>query len=498
MRLVIFDIQNPIDPQVNGFGIYRTAINGTEPLLIGRFEIPLYPKFSHTHPWESADCLESVNSTTQDGQITMNFTKAAVNSFGDGENFCTMTQVWEMLEDAAVHLNSEDDNAYVGSYLWEIRGEFGTPEDVTITQTRYTWALCSTLTDAELGEEVETDNDLPPLAGLTCEFQETAFLAGWDDNPHYLSWSKRFRPEAWPPTNFVEVGEANDPITALVPIAGVLGVFTRDTKYRVTGNATSGFIHYEAISHRGTRAYKAAVPTEHGIIFVANDGVFTTNLIGADVKISQEIEQLFLPDNEFEPDATTTVRLENAINMAYAHLISGAYFKSKYRFSYPSGTSTTCNREAVYDFDVKKWTINDLNPASYFVEEDVDYLSSGGHDGKLYRLENTTSDNGSDISFEWRSKELEGVNYSTRSLFCFFRVDADVPDGEAITAKFYVDGELAQTATIEGSRTNVLNPLPEGTQGFKWQLRLSGSSDAGGIKVYGLAAYHLPLVGLEA
>lgn len=500
MRLVIFDIQNPVDPQVNGFGIYRTLINGTNPLLIGRFEIPKYPRCSHTHPWESADCLESVNSTTQDGQITMNFAKASKNTFTDGETFCTMTQVWEMLDDSAVHLNSQDDNAYVGSYLWEIRGEWGEPEGTTITQTLYTWALCTTITDGELGAEVETDHDLPPRAGLTTTFQEHAFLAGDDDNPHYLWWSKRFYPESWPTDNFVEIGDANDPITALVPMAGQLGVFTRDTKYRVTGNATSGFVHFEAISRRGTRAYKSALPTEHGIIFVANDGVYTTNLIGADEKISQEIEQLFIPDNEYKPTSTSTTaaRPENSINQAYAHLISAVYYKSKYRFTYVAGsTATAINREAVYDFDVKKWAITDLTQASYFNEQDTDYLAAGGQDGKLYRLENTTADAGNDISFEWRSKTFEGRSYATRSLFCYFRVDAEVPTGESITAKFYVDDTLIQSATITGSRTNILNSLPENTQGFKWQVRLTGSSDAGGIQVYGVSAFHIPLAGLE-
>lgn len=489
MRLIIFDIQKPVDPQVNGFGIYRTIINGTEPLLIGRFEIPRYPHATHTHPWESADVTESV-----DTELTMNWAKASVNSFaGTAGQFCTMSQIWEMLDDAAIHLNSENSNGYVCTYPWEIRGEWGSPEGTAITQNRYTWALCSVLLDAELGAAVEDDHDLPPLASLTAEFQESLFVAGNVDNPHYLYWSKRFHPESWPVENFIEIGDANDPISALVPIAGVLGVFTKGTKYRVTGNSSSGFVHFEAISHRGTRAYKSAVPTEHGIIFVANDGVFTTNLIGADEKISQEIEQLFNVDNLDQASSPA----EESINQAYAHLIAASYFKSKYRFTYPSGTSTVINREAIYDFDVKKWTISDLAHASHFVEDDTDYLSAGGLDGKLYRLENGTSDNSADISFRWHSKEYEGSAYSTRSLFCFFRVDAEVPEGESITAEFYVDGELKETATITGSRTNVLNSLPENTSGFKWQVRLYGASDAGGIKVHGLSAYHIPLIGLE-
>lgn len=493
MRLVIFDIQKPSDPQVNGYGIYRTVVDGTEPLLIGRFEIPLYPRFSHTHPWESADCLESI-----DTELTLNFAKGSINSFGtEGRAYCTMTQIWEAIEDQNFHLNSEDSDGYVCTYPWEMRGEWGQPEDSTVTQNGYTWCLTSILADVALGEAVEDDHDIPPNASLCAEFQESVFLAGEDVNPHYLRWSKKFHPESFPAANFLEVGDANDPITALVPIAGVLGVFTRDTKYRVNGNASSGFVHFEAISHRGTRAYKSAVPTEHGIIFVANDGVFSTNLIGADDKLSDEIDFIFNPEggNAILTD-NDRPRIEEPINQAYAHLIAGCYFKTKYRFVYPAGTSTVINREAVFDFYTKKWTINDIAVSSYLVEEDVDYLTGGGQDGKLYRLENGDSDNGNDIAFEWRSKNFEAVDYKTRALFCFFRVDALIPDGEAVTAKFYVDDELVQTATLTGLRTNVLNPLPEETQGFKWQIRLSGTTDAGGIKLYGLSAYFIPLAGL--
>ncbi len=492
MRLVIFDIQKPTDPQVNGFGIYRTVVNGTIPALIGRFEIPLYPHAAHTHPWESADVTESV-----DTELTFNFAKGGVNTFNEGVVFCTMSQIWESISDQNIHLNSEDDNAYVGTYPWEIRGEWGNPEGDPITQNHYTYALTSILTDTSLGSAVETDHDIPPHASLCTEFQESLFTAGDDKNPHYLRWSKRFHPESFPAVNFLEVGDANDPITALVPIAGVLGVFTRDTKYRVNGNSTSGFVHYEAISHRGTRAYKSAIPTEHGILFVSNDGVFSTNLIGADEKLSEEIDFIFNPEggNTILTD-NARPRIEEPINMTYAHLIAGCYFKTKYRFVYPAGTSTVINREAVFDFFVKKWTINDIAVASYLVEEDLDYLTAGTQGGKLMRLENTDADNGSDIAFQWWSKEFEGAELKTRNLFCYFRIDALVPSGESVTADFYVDGTKIQTATITGLRTQVLNPLPENTQGFRWQVRLSGSTDAGGIKLYGLSAYFIPLAGL--
>ena len=34
MRLLIYDIQDPVDPQVNGFGLYRSVVDGTEELIL--------------------------------------------------------------------------------------------------------------------------------------------------------------------------------------------------------------------------------------------------------------------------------------------------------------------------------------------------------------------------------------------------------------------------------------------------------------------------------
>lgn len=495
MRLVIFDIQRPVDPQVNGFGIYRTVVDGAEPELIGRFEIPLFPHYSHTHPWESADC-----TGMEDTELTLNFAKGSVNTFNEGIVYCVMTQIWEAIDSPSFHLNSEDANGYVCTYPWEMRGEWGHPEGTPVSQTKFTWALTTIENDASLGEAVETDHDLPPSGSLVTEFQESIFIAGIDQNPHYLVWSKRFHPESFPSANFLEVGDANDPITSLVPIAGVLGCFTRDTKYRVNGNASSGFVHFEAISHRGTRAYKSAVPTEHGIIFVANDGCYSTNLIGADEKLSDEIDFIFNPEggNSILTD-NDRQRTEEPLNQAFMHLVSGCYFKTKYRFVYPSGTSEVINREAVFDFFIKKWFLTDIAVASYLVEEDLDYLTAGGNDedgSYLYRLENTDDDDGFSINFEWHSKEFAGQSLDVRNVYCYFRIDALVPLGESLTADFYADGEFVQSHTITGLRTQVLNPLPENTQGFKWQIRLSGSTNQGGIKIYGFSTYFIPLAGL--
>lgn len=484
MRVVIFDIQNPIDPQVNGLGIYRTVVDGTLNLLIARAQIPDYTTYACTSPFEAAD-------VTDEGLVLIS-PGASLWTFQDPDDStstvvsgCTSTQIWEI--ESEQFRNSEDySNGYRAMHLWEI--EYLTALNSAFVQTRYTWAYCSTLTDNELGAEVELDNDPPPLASLVASYQEHIFLAGDPLNPHQLYWSKRFKPESWPTENYVEIGNADDPINALAPIAGVLGVFTRSTKYRVTGNNTSGFVHWEAISHRGTRSPKSVVATDQGVLFVSPDGVWSSNFIAPDEKLSSKIEGLF---NGSDADDNLG---ENVINQNALDQICAAFYKNKYYFSYPSGISTTNDRMAVYDFSSEEWTIYDHGMSSMTTEHDVNYLVAGGTDGNLYILETDNDDDGSDIAYQAKTKEYyEGAGKGVKCLFLYFTVDAKIPTGESVTAEFIVDGTVVQTATLSGNRTKALNRLPEGCIGYKWQVNLSGETNKAELEVSGVSAYYMPL-----
>src|SRR3990167_1932267 len=336
MRLLLYNLQDPLDPQVNGFAFYRTAVNGVISLLVEKKHIGgrsnAFPsvEFAICHPWEAADCTnqELIPVWANPTQYTIGTDEAPTAA--------TSSNTWEM--DPIGHGNAED--TYRATQPWEI-------DFLGITQGHITWAFASTMEDDALGDEVEFDND-PPIGNHLCiGHQEQMFAAGDPENPHYLYYSKRFRPESFPTDNFLEIGTANDPVTSLVTIAGLLGMFTRDTKYRVSGNEDTGFTSYEAISRRGTRATRSVVPSDQGIIFVANDGVFVSNLIGQDKKISGKIESLFTGD---------TVSDESPINQDAMDKVAGAYYKNKYYFVAPTGDSKTPDRMFVYSFDTEDWT----------------------------------------------------------------------------------------------------------------------------------------------
>jgi hypothetical protein len=452
------------DEQVNGMGLYRTLVGGTTGLLIEREPFPTNPPYSVTGPADAA--------AIDGAQLLMQFV------LFDSTTNCFATQRWELLQLSNTIMDynetSEDATGRRATYRWEI-------DQQNIEQTWF-WMYEDISVDNALGSEIELDNNVPVANNILSIFQEHAFLSGDPFNPHYLYWSKRFRPESWPVENFVEIGTAADPIRQHLPIAGVLGVFTTQTKYRVTGNATSGFVHDEAISHRGAPSPRSVIASDQGVIFVARDGVFVTNFIGADRKLSDAIDPIFLGEDKNEYDK---------INWDAADQICAAYYKNKYYFSYPSGTNTTNNITAIYSIDTEGWTFWGTGYASFYAEKDTDFFLAGGYDGIVRIIEDqrNASDNGDSIEFE-----LQTHDFTTdgRNLFTHFIIDAECHD-DKVTVEFYADNELVRSTTITGSRTNDLLSLPTDSFGYKWRMRVSYTGTRR-IAVYGVTAIYIPLL----
>jgi hypothetical protein len=338
----------------------------------------------------------------------------------------------------------------------------------------------SSNTDASLGTELEDDNDVPPNCQWAVIYNETAFLLGDEDNPHYLYFSKRFRPESV--SEHIELGNADDPLIVARAISGMLGVFTKLTKYRITGNTSSGYTGPEHVSHRGTPSPFGAVVTESGIVFPAKDGVFSTNLMQADVQIAEAFLPIFYGE---------TVNDMSPINWDYAHKFCAAAYKGRYYLSYASGSSTVNDKVAVFSKDTKKWYFYNYPITAFCVEEDLDQIVGGSTDGFVYVLEDGSDDAGSSISLDVQTKDFYGQAPHARKLFLYYRVDAYVPSG-SLSAKFYVDGTLKQTHTITGSRSKLLLRLPEECLGYQWRVNFTYTG-TGRVEIYGVAALWLPL-----
>ena len=459
--LAIGDMAHPTDTTTNALGIYRSVANTDAPLLDSRVSIPTNNTYAVTHNWE----VTAVDTTSE---LQLHWSTNPGSPAG-----ARGSQGWEPNGTG----DSEDAvNGRRGTYRWEI-------SDGYITTQTLLWAYSSVIADTALGALIETDNGVPPEASWVVNHQEHAFLCRDADNPHYLWFSKRFKPEQVPADNFLEIGNADDPLQCAVPIAGILGVFSRKTKYRILGNVTTGFVAQEAASPRGTPAALATIATEFGIIFVARDGIFSTYLSSPDTGFATQILPLFFGE---------TVNGMAPLNWDQANSFSAGVYKGRYYFSYVDTGSSTPNKIAVYSRDTQRWYHYDHPMRSLFTEEDTDLFLGGGLDGFVYVLENGTTDGGSNIALDVETKDFQGESKDLRKLFLYLKLDLNTL-GATVTVKLYVDDTLEHTATVSTSgRASRLIPLPQGVMGYHWRLNVTYTGSTR-IRVYPCGALYLPM-----
>jgi len=362
--------------------------------------------------------------------------------------------------------------ADVTTYLYD--------QDIAVGTTTGT----SSQSDTALGGEVEVDNDPPPHASWCFGYLEHMFLLRDRDNPHYLWWSKRYRPEQVPAENFIEIGHPHDPLQCGVAYGGLAGVFSRLTKYRILGNTTSGFVHQEAMTKRGTPAFNAVEATEHGIIFPGRDGIFVTQLVSPDVEVSNEIEPLFHGEvvNDFYP-----------INWNAANQFSSAVHKGRYYLSYADTRSSVPNMLMVYSFDTKRWYFYDSPLRSFFVEEEISKLSAGTQTGFVVYVEDGSDDEGDDIAMEVETRDYAGEEGSNvLKLYQYLKVDADTL-GEYVNIDFYLDDTRRATLYLaHDGRTSKLYNLPASLLGYKWRAKIRYTGSAR-VRIYSAGALYVPL-----
>ena len=351
--------------------------------------------------------------------------------------------------------------------------------------TNGTTTATSTQSDTSLGAEFSlTDKSAPPFASMVTLWNETLWLTHDTVNTTYLYYSQRLNPENWPPANFLSIGDASDPLQTAVPYGGLLGVFARKTKYRILGNAVSGYSAEESMSRRGTAAYQAVIATEHGVIFPARDGIFATDFSSPDVELSQAIFPLFVGE---------TVNGLDPINWDAANTMRAAFFKKRYYLAYPSGTHTDPDMVMVYSFSTKQWYFYDHPLSDLFYEEINNQLVGGGQNGISYVLENGSSDGGSAIALDCETKDFAGASKDVKKLFHFMRIDANTL-GDTLTCKLYVDDVLKTTQTFSSSgRTEKLLTVAGGTIGYHWRIKFTYSGTSR-IRIYPPAAVYVPLV----
>jgi len=365
-----------------------------------------------------------------------------------------------------------------------------------------TATINSTKIDSLLGEAMETDNNQPSVAGWGVVHQGHVFLVQ-AQTPTSLYWSKRFRPEQFPTTNFLSIGNADDPLECAFSIGGFLGLFARKTKYRILGNSTTGFAAQESLSSRGIVHPNGAALGEYGVSFIARDGIFLTDFLSPDRLLSAAIEPLFfgetrndyLPIN-FSGILRPSVYADAVPSPTLSPNVAMTWFKGRLYCAYPSGSSTTPDMLMVWARDTNHWYFYQLEATALSFEEDIDQLTIGDTTGKLYALEQFSTappemQEGT-YTISVQSADRGGDDPYVFKRFLWIRVDAEEA---TFTCALYIDGTLRFTFVVVGNRSRTLTRLPPNLFGFVWRLQVSwaqtGSSARGAF--HGAECLYEPL-----
>lgn len=262
---------------------------------------------------------------------------------------------------------------------------------VTTIADNVTTVFLDTVTDANLGIEVEFDNDVPPVLSMI----ETHKDRLWGVDPQFpsnLLFSKKFRHDQWPILNSIPVGlDDGDVITALVSFFDQLVVFKRKSIYVVSGDDNINFALQKAQTDDRIGALNNRVPSVIGnkVYFLSERGVYSFDGLRIEYE-SVKIEPFF-----------DTARPQNVqtFNWTFERFAYGKNYKNGSKNWYFLAVPTSSNPEndfvLVLDTVVNAWTFFTgikSNALAIVEEGNQPKLWSGDQLGFVWRLDDTDSD----------------------------------------------------------------------------------------------------------
>lgn len=114
--------------------------------------------------------------------------------------------------------------------------------------------------------------------------------------PRTLAWSEANLPEAWPPTNALELAEDGDRVTGLMPFASFLYVLKRRHVYRVTAQDDPAKDAYVFLScRRGCVNHRCWVTADEVAYLLDEGGVYAFDGGDSPANVSTPVQPLFQP-----------------------------------------------------------------------------------------------------------------------------------------------------------------------------------------------------------
>lgn len=325
----------------------------------------------------------------------------------------------------------------------------------------------------------------PPRGKYVAVHKNRVFFAGSSSNPSRLYFSDLLNPDSWPTLNFIDISpEDGDSLTGVLSYGDYLVIAKQHSIWILAGDAPANFTVRRVSARIGCLAPRSLCAVNDLICFVADDGVYLTDLTQTTMA-SERVRKTW-----------------SGLNRRRLHQAAAHSFNHKLFVAVPDGNSTYNNLVLVYDLIRKAWLIvKGWSASSFTVFRDMGklelYLGSAAT-GQVYDVESGASDDGAAIEFLWESPHLHfgAPEHLKRFKQVFLEVVPDAVVNAALEVAFITDSgavsspkSLTVTADpIQAVKTFRVLPSEVGvTQGHRLGIRLRMTTLGARVGVQGLA-----------
>lgn len=314
---------------------------------------------------------------------------------------------------------------------------------------------------------------------------ERMFLAGDPDNPHFLYYSKVFRPESFPPQNYVEIGSPKDPIMAVVELRGLLYVMTLTRIYLVQAPAGSIPVAFPTGSKHGLYSKFAWAISDNEILYLGYDGVYAFRS-GRSQLISLDVDWVFNGLNLGPIVAMDTTQRAQTVIMYGGHELYVSYIDT-------SGT----RRRIIYHDIYNRWRPDDRQATAMLFEEDTANYLFAQNDGLVYQDRINNYDSGgytggvetkNAINYVVQSPQFDQGSPKAFKNYTEFTLDFD-SGGQDVNVYLLLDsGQTVKSLGIINSKGRAqVQVTINGGAGFSSQnagIKLTGAALTAPVYVY--------------
>ena len=330
------------------------------------------------------------------------------------------------------------------------------------------------LPDSDLGSIIDTTQiEVPATATVIAIHQNRAWLDD-TDNPDRLWYSRKLKIEEFDSSGFIVVSQGGDRVRRPFALNDQLYAFTDRSIERIVGTDPSSFQPLATGAQRGLFAKYAITRGASVIFFRAYDGIYAFTGSGMAQKLTEQIDPLF---------EGFAVEGFNAIDGTQSDSERMGFFDNRLFYAYTDTGAT--RREMVYDFLAQRWEPSDRPSTSFLLLDDLGEFQSGRADGFVMKRETGNQDDGTNITFEARTKFYDFGAKQEEKNFTELIVDADTGSQDVtITAHFNNDNTSAVLGTLNtSSRTQVHFPINNGEGTFARNMAIGITGDNGNVRM---------------